>query len=501
MGMKKRGAGMPRLAGVVLALAAVSCSHVRSAATSSDRPSGSVTLLFGGDVMLGRNIAPIVKSDPWSVFADLKAKMDAADISAANLESPLTLRSHTSSSPNALEADPGGAELLATAGFDAVSVANNHAGDAGPSSVADTLDALAEAGVAAVGGRVSSEAANSPVILDRGGLRVAMLAFDATQEGIAATADAPGVARWNATLAREAVARARSLADVVTVSLHGGAEYQFGADPYLSKLAGQLASWGVDVVWCHGPHVVQPTKAVDPDGDGRPTIVAVSLGNLLFDQVIPGTTRGALLEVRANADGVFAYRVGATDTAERRVRFVTWRTPRGDAVALDGEWWSPSRDLVDLTFPPEPKELPDLPRDHQVDAVAVGDADGDGSDEVVVSFRTPFKETPMNSLQPEADWVDANGRASHLGVYALRTGRPIWVAGTVVQPVSALAPCGSGLAVAYSTLDSPATVSTGLWLWRGFGFTTAGALPRPGVPACKDIDQDGTLEPVMIGRG
>ena len=86
MGVTKRGgAGALRSACVLLALLAVSCSHVRPAATSAagtsfDRPSGSVILLFGGDVMLGRSVAPIIRADPWSVFADLKAKIDGADI-------------------------------------------------------------------------------------------------------------------------------------------------------------------------------------------------------------------------------------------------------------------------------------------------------------------------------------------------------------------------------------------------------------------------------------
>ena len=492
--------------GAVLALALAGCGVSAALPGGATRdasgapPSGSVTMLFGGDVMLGRGVAPEVASDPWGVFGDLKAKMGAADLSVANLESPLTPRSHIASNPNALEADPSAAGVLAAAGFDAVSVANNHAGDAGIASVTDTLDALHDAGVSAVGGGWNDAQAYAPVILRTGDFSTAVLAFDATRQGARASEDAAGVAGWDRDRARAAVARARSLADIVAVSVHGGAEYQFGADPYLSGIGNQLASWGVDVVWCHGPHVVQPTKVVDSDGDGRPTVVATSLGNLLFDQSIPGTTRGAVLEVKASATGVFAYRVGTTDTAERRVAFVRWRLPRGDAVAFDGEWYSPSRDIKEWSVPPEPSKLPALPRERRVDAAAVGDANGDGRDEVVVSYRSPFHETVENSLHPPVKWTDPRGLASHLGVYESGTLRPLWVAGTVARPVSALAPCGSDLVVSYSTLDSPATAATAVWLWRGFGFITAEELPGPGTPACADVDADGEPEPVVGGR-
>ena len=180
-------------------------------------------------------------------------------------------------------------------------------------------------------------------MVESGGLRVALLALDATGQGPRAGPTTPGVAWWDEALVRAAVARARATADVVAVGIHGGVEYVPTTDPYLFRLAELLGTWGVDVVWGSGPHVVQPIRSIDPDGDGRPTVVATSLGNLLFDQHVPGTRRGALLEVLAAADGVRALprRDGRAPSGARAIPRLA--PPRGDAVALDGGWWRPAR--------------------------------------------------------------------------------------------------------------------------------------------------------------
>jgi len=470
-------------------------------APASSAPASSTTLLFGGDVMLGRSVASANASDPAAVLRDLRPQLAAADLALANLESPLTLLRHTSANPNALEADPALADVLARVGFGAMSVANNHVGDEGAASVSDTLDALGKARVLAVGAGRNAAQAYAPVVVERNGIRIALLAFDATGQGSPASSTTAGVAVWDRVRMRAAVAEARSASDLVAVSVHGGAEYHFGEDPQLSRIASELALWGADVVWCHGPHVVQPTAVIDPDKDGRPTVVAGSLGNLLFDQSIPGTTQGALLEVRANKLGVFAYRIGITDTKDRRVSFVRWEKPQGAAVALDGEWYSPTRAIDRWSVAPKPMQLPKLPAIRRVDAAAVGDANGDGRDEVVVSYRSPFHVTRENSRLPANRWTDPRGLASHLGLYEAGTLRPLWVAGTVARPVSAIAPGGSEIAVGYTALDATETVATALWLWRGFGFITAEELPGPGTPGLADVDGDGQSEPVVMGRG
>ncbi len=456
-------------------------------------PSGGVELLFGGDVMLGRGAARL---DTGTVFAGAREVIAGADLAVANLESPLTRRPHLGAG-NALEADPSAAALLAGAGFDAMGLANNHAGDAGPGTVEDSLAALEAAGLLGIGAGPSAAAALAPRIVRVGPVRVALLAIDATGLGPEPTRGSLGVAAWDAPLVRAAVREARAGADVVAVGLHGGAEYVPSTDPGQLRRARLLARWGVDVVWGQGSHVAQPVRVIDPDGDGRPTVVATSLGNLLFDQHVPGTRRGALLAVLVDRAGAVAYRVGVVEHRAGPVVFRGWRMPRGDAVALGGSWWGLARSVR-----PEPPRRPDdlegFPGD-VVDA-ALGDPDGDGRTELVVAFRRPFRPTEVNALLPAGSLVDARGRTAHVGLYRPEDLAPAWVAGTLLRPVAALAPCDGVLAVAYSTLASEEVLATSAWRWGGFGFVPLPELPGVGAPGCADVDGDGALDALSLGR-
>ena len=77
---------------------------------------------------------------------------------------------------------------LRDSGIDAVSLANNHMGNAGPQGEVDTIRNLDSLGVAHAGAGSDSNAARQPAWLAAGGLRIAFLAYDAIQPGYWAAA-------------------------------------------------------------------------------------------------------------------------------------------------------------------------------------------------------------------------------------------------------------------------------------------------------------------------
>jgi poly-gamma-glutamate synthesis protein (capsule biosynthesis protein) len=451
-----------------------------------------VRVLLLGDVSLGRRIEPLARNG--EALADVRAVLADADIAAANLESPLTNRSATGVGVH-LAADPAVVDELARAGIDLAGVANNHAGEAGSPGVADTLRALDRVGIAAVGARARERTAQ-PVVISAQGVRVAFLAFDATGQGD--TGGPVTVETWDAARARRAIARARAAADAVVVGIHGGIEMYGGADPALTRIAELLARWDVDVVWGHGSHVPQPIQLIDPDGDGRPTLVATSLGNALFDQFATAH-EGLVLEVLLAADGVVAHRHGTTVHPDGRARFEGWSQPTSrDAVHLAAGWW----ELVGARFV-EPRR-----RDRDAvgafaggdvtDAV-VGDIDENGELELVVAFRKPGRVTPAQIVDPEWPWTDDAGRTAHLGRYRLRDLEPLWVASTLARPVTAVAACAGSIAVKYAPVG-PLPAGGGAWIWKGFSFRPAVDVDGAGTPGCVDVDGDGRAEPAILDR-
>jgi hypothetical protein len=186
-------------------------------------------------------------------------------------------------------------------------------------------------------------------------------------------------------------------------------------------------------------------------------------------------------------------------------------TPTGDAVSIDGEWWSPVGKLEPVPAVEPPASLlrritrrgvltgdPDAAT--RIADAAIGDVTLDGEPDLVVSFRRPFRRTFINTTRPRRMWIDARGLSAHVGVYRPADLDEEWVAGTLLHPIVRLAACDGALAVAYGRLRAPGVFATGAGRWLGFGFLTAGLLPGAGRPVCVDVDRDGRTEPAIVGR-
>jgi len=253
------------------------------------------TLAFGGDVMLGRGVAQALDGDWKAAFSTVRPWLAEADLTFANLESPLTTAPQVSSGYD-LRTLPAAVDAFRTAGFDVVSLANNHAFDAGEPGLAETVATLDAAGITGVVTQTTGDLRQS--------VRYHLLAFDDSLSPLDIDA------------AAQQVAKARQHADLVIVSVHWGGEYQAAPSPRQQAIAQALARAGADLIIGHGPHVLQRVEWM-----GK-TLVAYSLGNLLFDQLYPLDCRqGVILRVtRSVRGGSLAFELFPTVMEGGRVR-------------------------------------------------------------------------------------------------------------------------------------------------------------------------------------
>jgi hypothetical protein len=403
-------------------------------------------LLVVGSLDLSGAAASIAAADPEGLFRDLRYVVRGVDLAIVG---PLTGRPPID----------GTVALLADAGFDAVLIGGEPA----------TVRPLP----AAVAG-LSPIAAGPGTVLPAGGLRVAVLESDAGWMGIG---------DWSR------LARARLGADATVVLLDGPSGVAF-------PIGRRLARSGADVVVVLA-EAGTSVEVIEADGERR-SVLAGGLGPLLSADGGPTGRGGSLLEVLVDASGVAAYRLGRSTHGDLRAHFAGWELPSGDAALLDGEWWA-------LTRAVEPAVLR-VPAtttafDHgDLIAAALGDVDGDGTGDIIASYRHPFRPSAVSEFWPAAVTVDSLGRSAHLGVFDL-DWRSIWLAGRLPHPVGALAACEGAVALAYTGLDDPLVVATGAAVWDGFGLRSMPELPGPGTPGCADVDGDGRLDPVVLDRG
>jgi hypothetical protein len=242
----------------------------------------TVTVIGTGDIMLGTNFPSVRYLPPQNscshLFSHVAEFLTSADFSFGNLEgtfadSLAVPRQCKDTNYCFLFRMPGEfVHCLAEAGYDMVSVANNHAGDFGAAGKLRTVEILKQAGLSVAG------TLDEPfTVVERNGRRIAFCAFG-TSGGTPSLIDL--------SYAVSVVEKASECSDLVIVSMHGGAEgkdfqhvpkteeeflgYDRG-DVYL--FAHRMIDAGADIIFGHGPHV---TRGVELYKD---RFIAYSLGN------------------------------------------------------------------------------------------------------------------------------------------------------------------------------------------------------------------------------
>ena len=239
-----------------------------------------LTIAMAGDIMMGTTypVPMLPANDGASLFRDVGPVLRQADLAVGNLEGTLLDEDVTTDKddkPNhyAFRTPTAFARRLKEAGFDFLSMANNHAHDFGEDGIRSTEHCLDSLGIRYAGlvGRGES------TVIERRGKRIGLCAFGHNYYTLS---------HLSLRTVKRVLDGLAGRCDLVVVSFHGGAEgskYSHLPDSmetflseergYLRRLAHFCVDHGADVVYGHGPHVVRATEVYK----GR--FIAYSLGN------------------------------------------------------------------------------------------------------------------------------------------------------------------------------------------------------------------------------
>ena len=166
------------------------------------------------------------------------------------------------------------------AGFNLVSLANNHTLDRRENGVLRSLEYWrVKENIVTAGSYSTQEDRDEIRTVKVNGITCALLAYTTLTNGLRPPAGKEYYVNvYDPETVRADVEKAKAKADVVIVSMHWGSEYVFTPTKAQTETAEHLAELGVHIVVGHHPHVVQPVTMV---GD---TLVIYSLGNFLSAQ-------------------------------------------------------------------------------------------------------------------------------------------------------------------------------------------------------------------------
>lgn len=221
-------------------------------------------------------------------FTLVQPLLSASDLTLGNLETPLAGKKAGYSGYPRFNAPEILASNLKDAGFDVLFTANNHCMDKGEKGLFSTLDYLDNFGLSHAGTSRTLEERDKILIIEKKGLKIALLAYTFSTNGIRPSNKNSYVINYldPEEIKRDILRARKEGARLVIISLHNGVEYQPYPNPQQKQLVQELFETGADIILGHHPHVLQPMELFTNDDPGQLTkkFVIHSLGNFISHQ-------------------------------------------------------------------------------------------------------------------------------------------------------------------------------------------------------------------------
>ena len=170
-------------------------------------------------------------------------------------------------------------DAFVDAGFNLVSLANNHTLDRGEPAILNSIQYWNDKDVYYSGSYDSNETRDEIRILEKNGITYALLAYTTMTNGLSIPEEKEYLLNvYSDDMVKKDIEKIKDNVDVIIVSMHWGDEYQLTPNDEQIRIANYLALLEVDIVIGTHPHVVQPIEYI-----GK-TLVLYSLGNVISAQ-------------------------------------------------------------------------------------------------------------------------------------------------------------------------------------------------------------------------
>lgn len=275
-------------------------------------------IMFGGDVMLGRNVKEYIRRcSPYYPLGEIAEYMRQADLTIVNLECAITDSDKIwQGKPKAFYfgAPKQAIHSLIDAGVDIVNLANNHSLDFRTKGLLETLHTLHEHDIHFTGAGIDLEEALAPAIITHKGVRFGMAGYCDHQCDFAAGPHTPGMAYINLDDEEQSQRIFRTALNILLdaqvdwpiLSLHWGPNMASRPSEKFKRLAHNLVDMGWKIIFGHSAHVFQGIEIYK----GCPIIFAA--GNLVDDYYVDPAFKNdhqLLFELELSSSSLYSIRL------------------------------------------------------------------------------------------------------------------------------------------------------------------------------------------------
>lgn len=232
----------------------------------------------------------------------VKDRISNADLALGDYEGTISDKHPLSGYP-LFNAPKEAAQDLKDIGYDVMDLAHNHILDSGIYGLNYTYRQFKDIGIEPVGVFVDRKREDI-VVKEVNGIKIAILAYSYGFNGLEANISKEDYNKYLADLDEEKIKqdleRAEQLADITIVMPQMGVEYELQPTKEQVELYDKMISWGADVIFGGHPHVVEPAKIVEHNGDKK--LIMYSMGNFISNQTFEmmnqkWSERGVLMDV------------------------------------------------------------------------------------------------------------------------------------------------------------------------------------------------------------